>query len=112
MILRNIIVMMFVWTITGFSYYINNTFLKQIPGDFEINTLIANWAEILAVPVSTALFYNGISVKKLFFSYSLIVAVSGLGKIFFVDQEDPGMQMFFLVGLGRGGVMSAFTLLY
>ena len=33
-ILYNIVAMTIIWIITSFSFYVNNTFVKYVPGDF------------------------------------------------------------------------------
>ena len=32
---RNLLVMACVWSVTGVCFYINNSFIKRIPGDFQ-----------------------------------------------------------------------------
>ena len=84
-IMRNLIVMACVWSVTGVCFYINNSFLKRIPGDFQLNTLVANCADLVMIPFSTWLFMKGNSIKALLFTYSIFVAAAGLCMIMFLQ---------------------------
>ena len=41
-----------IWIVTAFSYYVNNTFIKYVPGNFEDNYLFVNCTDVLAAFMS------------------------------------------------------------
>ena len=110
--MRNLLVMACVWSVTGVCFYINNSFLKRIPGDFQLNTLVANCADIVAIPLATWLFMKGSSIKALLFTYSIFVALAGLCMIMFLEQDEPSMAGLAYVAVNRGGIVASFTNLY
>ena len=81
----NQIVLSFIWVVTAFSYYLNNTFIKYVPGSFEDNYLMVNFTDALAALVSGYVFQYMDKPRLLFFTYSAIGVFAGSYYLVFSD---------------------------
>ena len=112
MILKNLIVLSMIWIITTFTYYLNNTFIKYVPGNFEDNYLAVSTTDILVSLIAGYLYHKFSNPRLLFFAYSVIAALSMACMVFFVDTEHPNWTVLVYISLNRAGVIANFITLY
>ena len=111
-ILRNLIVLSMIWIITTFSHYLNNTFIKYVPGDFEANYLAVTTTDIWMSLLAGYLYNNFSNPRLLFFAYSAIAALSMACLVFFVDTNNPNWTVLVYISLNRAGITACFVTLY
>ena len=90
---------------TGFTYYVNNTFIKYVPGNFENNYLLVNSTDGLAAIAAGFIYQYIDNAKLLFFTYSTISALAGLCLLFVVDDENPDWTIPLYVSINRAGII-------
>jgi len=112
MILNNQIVLTIVWIITAFSFYLNNTFIKYVPGNFEDNYLAVSTTDIFVSLTAGYMYYNIPNPKVLFFAYSVVAALSMACMVLFVDHKHPNWTVPVYISLNRAGVIANFITLY
>mmetsp|Transcript_37141 Transcript_37141/g.45344 ORF Transcript_37141/g.45344 Transcript_37141/m.45344 type:complete len:167 (-) Transcript_37141:180-680(-) len=110
-ILINLIAMTVIWIIAAFSFYVNNTFIKYVPGNFENNILVMTSTDIGAAFLA-GLISKRYTAKSLFFYYSMLSFAASLLMLLLVSKEQPNWTVPIYVGLARAGVVSTFTTIY
>lgn len=99
------------WIVTAFTYFVNNSFIKYVPGNFEDNYLLVNSTDVLAAMVSGLVYYYFDNPRLLFFTNSAIAALAGACLLFLVDEENPGWTVPLYVSVNRAGIIANFTVL-
>lgn len=74
-ILINLILFIFLWSVSSFNYYLITFYMKYVPGSIYVNTTAAALSENISYVVS-GLLLNRIGIK-LSFVFALIIAVIG-----------------------------------
>ena len=105
----NLCLMAIFWTVSSFNYYIITFYLKYIPGNVFVNTVLSCTAEILAYGCS------GVAMKKfgvkLSYMISFIVAATGgILLVIFFNAEGALIAVFVL--FAKFGIALTFNLCY
>ena len=96
------------WSASTFNYYLMTFFLKYIPGNLYINTVIANASEVLAYAASGYLM-NIMGIKISYLTGFTVATAGGLLLIFLFGVTSV-MPVFVL--LAKFGVSFAFNISY
>ena len=111
-ILTNQVVLTIIWTVTSYTYFVNNTFIKYMPGQFEDTYLMVNIVDVLGTLIAALVYTRFDYPKYLFFTYSTIAALGGLALLFLIDEENPsGMAPLFICS-NRVGIIGSFTTIF
>ena len=81
------------WSASTFNYYLMTFFLKYIPGNLYINTVIANASEVLAYAASGYLM-NIMGIKISYFTGFTVATAGGLLLIFFFGVTSVAFNHF------------------
>ena len=111
-ILNNQIVLTIVWSVTTFTFYINNTFVKYMPGNFEENFLRVVTGDMIVTLVCSQIYQFVHSPKILIFAASAISATAMTCIVIFVDYKNPDWKVLVFAGLARAGIVSNFITLF
>jgi hypothetical protein len=108
-ILRNMIVMVFLWIACSFSYYLINFEMKYIKGDLYINSIFGSLADCMAYG-SSAFILKKIGLKNtLIVSYAL--GMSGMLCLFLSQTErQQWLTLFILVS--KFGISCSFNIVW
>ena len=81
-ILVNLVVMTIVWTVAAFSWYVNNLFIKYIPGDFEDNVIVMTSMDLVSAALGGYI-SEKFGTRQLFFAFGAISATAFLFLVLF-----------------------------
>ena len=99
------------WIVVAFNFYLVTYMVKHIPGNFEINSLA-----MFSTDVPACLLVGWLALKlkpRITFAFCFgLQTLAGMSILLFVDQEDPGSILPFLIGCCRFGVVGAFVGLF
>ena len=96
------------WSASTFNYYLMTFFLKYIPGNLYVNTVIANASEIIAY-VASGYLMNIMGIKISYLTGFTVATIGGLLLMFFFGMTNI-MPVFVL--LAKFGVSFAFNICY
>ena len=74
----NLALMTIIWAIVGFNYYLIGATIKNLPGNFENNTLAMFSSDILVSLFCGYLVRTGCRAKILFMAYMLFAGIASL----------------------------------
>jgi Na+/melibiose symporter-like transporter len=82
--LVNLILMIFFWVASSFSFYLVNYSIKNIKGDFFMNNLVS---ALTAIPISAVggFLYYRLGVKAVFMIFFSIAVLGGIAIIIFSE---------------------------
>lgn len=105
----NLSILLIAWIVSSFDYYLINSMIKYLPGDFFVNALTTNAADLPLVIVA------GICYQKLGIKFSLSIAFSAaaLGSLSLIlfAQESPNLVPYMLL-FSKGGVKLSFLVCF
>jgi len=97
----NLLLMIFFWVASSFSYFLVNYTIKKIPGDFFINNLVSALAAIPTTAIGGTL-YARLGVKKVFFLFFLIATFGGIALVILSESQPDLVPI--MVAFAKGGV--------
>jgi len=104
----NLIIMVLSWSASSFCFYILSFYLKYIPGDIFINTIIVSVADLISSLV-TGLMAQWIGAQRTMTLSFLLSTVGGFLLIFAGDNE---LWIMIFMLFTRFGINICFTLCY
>jgi len=101
--------MTFIWSTCSFDTYLNDIYVKYLPGDIYLNTVASSVSKIVAQLVAGLIYYK-LGIKP---AFSLLFGISTLGGllILFLEVEAANwMPLFFI--LSNFGISGSFMIVY
>ena len=95
MILKNLILISFVWVSASFCYYLISFQLKYIHGDIYINTIVSSSSEVVSYGTSGVIL--GYLGMKNTLTGSLIMAMCGMLCLILVKEKTQLFLAFFIL---------------
>lgn len=105
----NLLLLLYLWVASAFSYYLINFQLKYIEGDIYTNTIVSSVSEVTAYLISGAL-YEKIGTRVSFIG-SFIIAV--IGSVLLINLGDTHKALIPVMVLGsKFGISASFNVVY
>jgi hypothetical protein len=108
-IIRNLLVMGYMWGCTSFCQYLIMIYVKYLPGNIYTNSITSNISQNIAALLAGAV-YSRVGIRISFSVLYTISALGGLLILFIGYHDDTWMPLF--VGIAMFGCSGAFTLVY
>jgi MFS transporter, OCT family, solute carrier family 22 (organic cation transporter), member 4/5 len=105
----NLLLMIFFWVASSFSFFLINYTIKKIPGDFFVNNLVSALAAIPTTAIGGFLFAR-LGVKKVLFLFFLIATFGGIALVI-LSESQPGLIPI-MVAFAKGGVQATLEICY
>lgn len=105
----NLILMVFFWIASSFGFFLVNYTIKNIGGDFFMNSLVSACAAVPTTAVGGFLYYR-LGVKVVFHIFFSIAVVGSVGLVFFSETQ-PGLVPI-MVAFAKGGTQAGLETCY
>ena len=109
--LTNLLIFVYLFCAASFNYYLNNFYLKYIPGSIYLNTVVSSLAEWFSTLISgfIAIFLGS---KNGFTASFAICSIAGIVLLICENNENAIASVPYIVLAAKFGISLAFTLLY
>ena len=95
-IMKNLIFMTFIWTITSFAFYLGKFQIKTVAGDIYINSLTSSVADIVSRPCGLLL-YRCMPTQRVIVAF-FIIALIGSSPVIFSEYASPEYKEYVVPG--------------
>ena len=109
-IVVNLIVLSIAWLVWSFNYFLMNFQMKYLPGNINVNSMVADVAELLSYVVS-GFFLNMFSIKNNLILFFIITLTGGCGALFY-GLENPNWTFTIFIMLMKFGLCAASNICY